>query len=314
MNKLFFILICAVTLLYGCEDKDDSFPEKPWGVTLSFTPVHNMAALDDPDDLPDEYEIKDLSIFVASAGTNLITEKFIHHEFSSVDNTYNKLVNLPLEQAGTMKDIYVVANCPDITALNAIQSVDDLKLLKTPVVENSSGLTTIQGLPMYGQIVNANLSGTTSENPANIMLNRTCAKIRISLLFPDNSWLGIANSFMIENLAPYTFYISNNSFRFDPSELIAYPQINFEQVNAQEYHGVIYIYESQQLPLLHIYTTINDSEKEYIIGSSFPLPLRNYYYDIQIQALPSANPLVLRTVTSNQAENFKINVRSYKLF
>jgi hypothetical protein len=288
--KIYLVLfLVAAAIFTGCEDSDGIPVEKQTGVYIRFMPQRNTKAANDTDNLPEEYAINDLSIFLTEVGSNTVVNKYVHQSFSPVNDTA-KLVALPLDPTTVArKDVYVIANCADITSLNAIQTLDDMKALQTPLATTTAGLATTQGLPMYGQSLNTNLSNTSVGNPALVPLIRACAKLQITLSFPDNSWIGTGNEFMIENAAPYTFYIKNNSFTFNASDLISYPQIAFNQIDVQNYQCIAYVYESSQAPALHVYTTINSTAKEYIVDSNFPLPVRNNFYDIQIQIFPPAN-------------------------
>ncbi|GAB6011198.1 fimbrial protein [Viscerimonas tarda] len=255
-TKLYLILFFAVFFLSGCEEDKGFLPEESSGISLLLSPLRASAS-DDDDNLPEEYEIKNLSIFLADAGSNTISDKFVHQAYSPVSGASIKnckLVNLPLDPATLVKkDIYVIANCADILALNAILTVSDIKALKTPQATSANGLTTGEGLPMYGQSLDTDLSSASTGNPPTVMLVRACAKLRITLIYTNSSWIGAENKCKMDNVAPYTFYCKNDGFKLDAADLIAYPTLDMTPISPQQYQGVIYIYESLQLPRLHIY-------------------------------------------------------------
>jgi hypothetical protein len=312
--KVLSILIFIGIFLWSCEDDKEIVPE-PSGVSLLFSSLKSANEVSDADNLSDEYVIVNLSIFLTNVGSATVTDKFIHVPFSPAGGTpvmnYQQARLSALDPATIgNKDVYVIANCLDVASLNAVQTVTDLQALKTPVVSDHSSLTTINGLPMFGQLLNAALSDATSNNPALVSLSRTCSKLRITLFFTSDTWIGTGNAFTIENAAPYTYYIRNNTFRFDSSALISYSSISLNPVpgDPQRFQNVTYLYESLQLPYLHLRTTINGVPEEYIVSSNFPLPVRNYLYDIQIQILPPAtsSPPVSR---KTDALNYKVVVR-----
>ncbi|MDR1501394.1 MAG: hypothetical protein LBT43_02930 [Prevotella sp.] len=293
MCKVFLkiLYITIVSFLIACDNRD--FPGKQAETSLVLITKKEGYVKTNSDDLPEEYEIKNLSIYLAATGSNIIQYKYVHQSFSSTDDPAllgSIMVALPLDPSTlAMMDIYVIVNCPDLTSLNAIQTVNDIQALRTPAVSAANILTTTWGLPMYGESLNTNLSNTSADNPTPVELIRTCSKLQITLIFTDDSWIGTENKYMIEYLAPYTLYAKNDNLNFDAFELISYPQADFTWITSQRYQAVTYVYESMQLPRMHIYTTIDGNAKEYIAGSNFPLPVRNYLYDIQVQIHPPLN-------------------------
>lgn len=275
---------------YGCSSEIDVPDPQTETVTLLIAPLRATA---DTDNLPEEYAIKNLSIFLTNAGSNLITDKFVYQSFTSINDTsiYNcKLVNLPLDITTlATKDVYVIANFDNTTAMNAVQTLDDLKALQTPPVMTQNILTTERGLPMFGSTPDVDFSTATADNPPSVMLIRTCAKIRVTLTFPDPTWLGTNNLFSIENAPSYTYFIKND-LQLPATDLFDYPQIMFSQNSPQEFVGIAYVYEATTPPQLHIYTTVGGVAKDYLASSHFPLLVRNYLYDIQIQIL---HPMVI---------------------
>jgi hypothetical protein len=278
-------LFVLLLFQFGCSE-EIVVPETETGVTLLLAPLR--AATDDADNLPAEYNILNLSIFLTDAGSNTITDKFVNQPFSAATDVSImncKLVNLPTElSAQPAKDVYVIANFDNVAAMNAVQTVDDLKALQTPTLVTPNILTTGRGLPMFGETDAVDFSTATTDNPPSVMLIRTCAKIRVTLTFPDATWVGTENMFVIENAPAYTYFVPN-SFALPSTAFFDYPRIMFSQNSPQEFVSTTYIYESSTPPRLHLYTTVNGVAKDYLANSNFPLPVRNYLYDIQIQIL-----------------------------
>ncbi|GHV40758.1 hypothetical protein FACS1894179_07810 [Bacteroidia bacterium] len=274
----------ALFLLSACHNDGEPFQETLRETSLVLRPAPSLKAAGDPDDLPAEYAVKDLSVFLTAPGSTTVLNRFIHTGFTpSGDNC--TLVSLPLDPAtASFRDIYVVANCNYIASLNAITSVGDIKALATPQGPLITAAMLSSGLPMYGQAANINLGGTSAANPAGITLTRACAKLRITL---ENAQAGADNSFIVENTAPYTLYAPGSTLAFSPPELVAYPQVALDPVSAGTYQGITYIYESTQVPRLRILTSIDGTGREYVAGPNFPLPVRGYLYDIAIRVLPS---------------------------
>ncbi|GAB6119706.1 hypothetical protein JCM30204_49470 [Dysgonomonas termitidis] len=280
----------ALFLLTACHNDGEPFQETPREASLVLRPAPGLKAAADPDDLPAEYAVKDLSVFLAAPGGNTVLNRFIHTGFtpSGADCT---LVSLPLDPATVaFRDIYVVANCNDIASLNAILSVNDIKALATPQGPLTTAVMLSSGLPMYGQAANINLGGTSAASPAGITLTRACAKLRITL---ENPAAGADNAFIVENTAPCTLYAPGNPLTFGTPELIAYPQAALDPVTAGTYQGITYVYESAQPPRLRILTSIDGTDREYVAGPNFPLPVRGYLYGISVRVLPSGLPATL---------------------
>lgn len=288
--KRYLILFLVALPLICCEDHNNPAGEQET-VYIGFTPAEITRAVTGADDLPEEYEIRNLSIFLADPGSNVIANRFVHQPFSSVDPATEmnyKQVALPLDPAGIgRKDVYVVANCPDIASLDAVTSLDGLRALQTPEATVTEGLSAATaGLPMYGESPDMNLATTSAGNPALVTLKRTCAKLRITLTFTDDSWVGTDNAYSVENVAPYTFYANNTPSSFVPGDMISYPRTAFSSVDAQQFESVAYIYESSLPPYIRIHTNLGGEAKEYFINTGLPVPVRNNLYDIEIQIYP----------------------------
>lgn len=310
IRKTFFWLL-LIGCFSGCSEQVEVVPEKQPEVSLVFEALRNSNATDDPDNLSTEYAIKNVSIFLTDASSATITHKYVYQSFTSLNTNSIRncqLVNLPLDPATvSLKDIYVIANCDDSNGLNAIQTLDDLKALKTPTLIMPNILTTERGLPMYGETLGVNLGNTADT--ASVQLTRLCAKIRVKLLFPDAAWIGTNNQFAMENVAAYAYYVKNSYLTFPASVPVNYPMIDMIQTATQEFTNTTYIYESATAPRLHLSTVVNQTVKDYMAESNFPQPVRNYLYDIEIQILSPMSDDELNRVSSPGGSTCKTTVR-----
>jgi hypothetical protein len=251
------------------------------------------ATAGDEADLPEEYAILNLSIFMADAGDEAITDKYVYQSSVAVSSPSPdclgcRQVKLPLDPAAlARKDIYVIANYDNIAQLNAVQTVADLQALTTSRLRNEVRLSTTRGLPMYGESLDIDLTDTASD-PPHIRLARTCAKIQVDLLFTDASWIGTNNYFRVENVAPYTYFVPNADFSISVTDLIEYPQVflNQQTGSPQCFSGVAYIYESTRVPHITLYTVVGGKAREYVLSTNFPLPTRNRMYHILVEIYP----------------------------
>ncbi len=113
MKKAYsFILLMAAVFLAGCETDNDMNLEKK--VYLSFAPLANIVTRSTADNLPEEYAIKNLSVFLTEVGSNTIISSYPNIGFTPADpnpagDTLNhKLITLPLDPATIQrKDVYV---------------------------------------------------------------------------------------------------------------------------------------------------------------------------------------------------------------
>ncbi len=259
--------------------------ERGDGVPVVFAPVRATRANGDTDNTAGEYAIDNISVFLAVAGSSTIDYGYVHQSFSSLDNgsiENPKMVSLPLTPGSLADmDVYVIANCYDVAGLGAVRTVDDIRALQTARAPVTTG-----PLPMYGELSDADLNTSTTTSPLTVPLTRTVAKLRITVTFADPDWVGADNRFVVEQAAPYTYYAPGNISAFDASEFVDYPAIALNaDATPGQFTGVAYVYESASAPRLHIYTTVGGTAKEYIALDHFPVPVRNYLYDIEIRLL-----------------------------
>ncbi|MDR1003923.1 MAG: hypothetical protein LBL97_02785 [Prevotellaceae bacterium] len=312
MRNLHHLYICLLAglLLAACsaETPEMSLPDAPHpatGVEVWLSPTR---AAGDADNLPEEYSLLNVSFFLTDAGGSTFTDKFIHQPTAPAVSTGAdclgcRKVTLPAELAtATRKDIYVVANFDDAERLASLATVADLQALATPKRLVNSNLNIDRGLPMYGMSADVDLS----SNALRVMLQRICAKLRVTLTFTDPSWVGSRNRIEMHDVAPYTYFMPRTGFGVPANELINYSQVTLTQISEQTFRGVIYLYESNTLPYLQLYTVVDGKEKIYTAKDHFPLPVRNRLYDVEIEMLPPT-----QTRSAEGAVTFSYNFTTY---
>ncbi len=310
MKKIYlYILIISAVFLTGCETGDDIIPPKQAKeVYLSFAPLDNVVARSATDNLPEEYAIKNLSIFLTEVGSNTSYPdiSFTPADPDPVDDTLNhKLISLPLDPTTIgVKDVYVIANYQG--TLPTVTTIDELKAIQTPTATTAEGLPTTNGLPMYGTLLNANLSSTSVNAPALVPLTRVCAKFRVTLTFVDDTYAGTDNSFTIMNVPSYTLYGGNSVT--PTSALITYPATDLPSVGTLQYQGIAYAYESTIMPSIDINTTIADQVKTYKISTNLPVSSRNNLYDIDVKVYKPVNMSSARAMTDML--NYKVSIHT----
>ncbi|MDR0939633.1 MAG: hypothetical protein LBN29_09875 [Mediterranea sp.] len=299
-----FVTICAVLLLGmifllggtsilgGCapappfeEATDEADGEE--GATLLLSAEASGGGVAD---LPEEYAILNLSLFMAEPGGDELTDRFVYQPSTPIASADPgclgcRQVKLPVDPTTLgRKDIYVIANHDNVAALGDLRTVTDLKNLRTTRMRNEGRILLSRGLPMYGESPDTDLGAATS--PTHIRLSRVCAKIQVDLTFTDPSWTGSNNYFRVEDAASYTYFAPNANFSIGADELIEYPQIILIQQDAQRFSGTAYIYESARVPHITLYTVVGGRPREYVLSTNFPLPTRGRMYHISVEIFP----------------------------
>ena len=283
------LLLMAAVFLTSCEKDNNLIPEEQAEkIYLAFAPLDNVV-LRSTDNLPEEYAIQNLSVFLTDVvGSNTIQYSYPDIAFTPADpnpagDTLNtKQITIALDPATIgQRDVYVVANYQG--TLPAITTVTQIQAIQTPEATTTTGLPTTNGLPMYGTLLNANLSSTSANAPALVPLTRTCAKFRVTLTYTSATYAGTNNSFTMINVPTYTLYAGNNA---PPAALITYPETALPPMGTLQYQGVVYAYESTVMPAISINTTINGAAKTYNITTNLPVSSRNNLYDIDVQIYP----------------------------
>ena len=302
MRKLIYIL--ALVLLSGCGKEEISDRAAGRGVSIRFvTGLHNLSRVVDTDNLAEEQIIHNISLFLTEPGSDAITHRYVHVGFSSAGD-YTQ-ISLPLtpDELQT-RDIYAVANHDNDITLEALSSIQELETMQTPYVDKNNNLDPMRGFCMYGMLSGFDFNNTDAAT-AQVELERTCAKYRINLTFPQDPSLSTVNSFVIGKAANYTF-IGENTGQSIPDD--AY--FNFADptpLNADGqgvYTNLAYVYEATEQPVMYIYTRMGG--KEQIFTANLPVPERNYLYGIDVEVFAytstrtSGSSEIRITVTDHQ--------------
>ncbi|MDR0907572.1 MAG: hypothetical protein LBM63_03045 [Rikenellaceae bacterium] len=288
LSKTVRLAVCAVVWGFAsCEEP--AIVDEPW-VEQSVAVDMTLAALGGSEaiyNLPVEYAILNLSIFVADAGSETFTNKFVYQTFSantSSDDPSCKRVTFPstFKPVGA-KDVYVIANHDNAASLSAINTVADLRALRTPRLSQGHLIPFERGLPMYGESFGVEFS---EAEPVHIHLTRTCSKIDFNLSFPDPTWVGTNNRAAILEAQSYTYYVPNST-EIPATDLVQYPEVILRpQPDPTKFQATIYIYESRYyLSYISIKTVVAGKNKEYVINSNVPLPVRNHMYTVLVEIL-----------------------------
>jgi hypothetical protein len=259
--------------------------------------------------LPEEYAILNLSIFVADAGGETFTDKFVYQSFtanpSASDPSCQKVIFPSTFRPTGNKDIYVIANHDNAAALRAINSVSNLRALRTPRLSQGHLIPFERGLPMYGESLDVAVS---NEEPLHVTLTRTCAKIDFTLSFPDPTWVGTNNRASILEAQSYTYYVPNTT-PIPRADLVQYPEVTLRpQPDPSQFKAIIYIYESRYyLSYISLKTVVNGKNKEYVIKSGVPLPVRNHMYSVLMEVYhPLTGPDAATTRVTTQIMNYEL--------
>lgn len=281
MYKLIFIV--SIILLCNVSCNDDNMPEPDVDTTAYIKIQQNLfkgATMIDEDNLENEQVINTIALFLTEPSSQKITYKYINIGSVNVDGY--RLIALPLQLSELQKkDVYLITNYKDIN-LSVVNTMDDINELTTPAVDKNHDLDPNEGFCMYGELLNYDF---TDENSSAIVnLERTCAKYRVTLTFPDNPVLSMDNTFVIANEASYTHIVNDLRTGIPDSDYfnIADPII-LESDGSGKYINTVYMYEAEKAPKIYIYTRINNSSQKQEFSTELPVPYRNFIYDIDIQ-------------------------------
>ncbi|MCC8019792.1 MAG: hypothetical protein LIO85_08480 [Rikenellaceae bacterium] len=278
MGKIAYIII--LVLLVGCTGgTDEPVPGGGVEIRLSLSGFTRTRAVD-ADNLESEQTIKNISIFLTQPSSGTITHSFVDVGFSTVDDY--RLVTLPVEASElATRDIYVIANYSG-TDLTAISTVSEMRDLKTPEVDKTNNLDPEDGFCMYGKTLGFDfLSGETAE----VYVRRACAKIRVTMTFPDAPGLSSSNEFLIANAASYTFvtYEATGLLLTTDDYFNFAANLPLTDNGDGSYTGIAYIYEASAHPVLYLYTHIGGSAAAQEYSAELPLPERNHLYDCDVR-------------------------------
>ncbi|MCD7936133.1 MAG: hypothetical protein LUG98_04670 [Tannerellaceae bacterium] len=309
MRKIVYYIVPVLLLLIACTrvDSTESIPEEGSIIRLGL-PQPFRTRIVDEDNLASEQTIHTISVFLTDPSSDTFTHTYINTGFSTSGDY--KLVSLPEEPAdlGT-KNIYVVTNYDDAATLEALSTLTDLKNLHTPEVNKSNNLDPLKGFCMYGSTLNFDF---TSGTNALVEVERTCAKMRINLTFPENPTLSTNNSFLIQHAAGYTYIIENPTAVLPLSDYFNFAaDLPLTDNGEQTYTNIVYVYQAPQPPVITLYTYINNSAEPQSYTADLPIPDRNYLYDIDIRVYEDTGSNT-RTTSSLQPEyKYEYIVKTY---
>jgi hypothetical protein len=145
--------------------------------------------------------------------------------------------------------------------------------------------------------------------------------VDLTFSFPDPTWVGTNNRFTILQAQSYTYYVPNSD-AIPTTDLIRYPEITvLPQSDPSIFNAVIYIYESKQYPsYISFKTVVKGRNKEYVVDTGVPLPVRNHMYSELVEILhpltgPDANasaPPCITTLSESglpEVSSVKVSVR-----
>lgn len=306
MRRLLYILPILLSFFYiSCSDDTDALPEKSEGKTVSIKLMQQpgfVGRIIDNDNLASEQTVKNISVFFTEPSSDVVTNKFVFLRFASVDDY--KLVPLPLNpETLHTKDIYVITNYDNVSTLNAVATVSDIQNLTTPAVDKTNNLTPENGICMYGVTYGFNFNDGT-YSPAVVNVERTGAKMRVNVTFPENPTLSTNNTFLIQNAARYTYVVKNDTLEIPQTGYYTYAAaMPLTNNGSGVYSGIAYIYAATQAPKLYIYTNMGGKKQEF--SADLPKPQRNYLYDIDIEVYSGTVPPGTKSIgTSNDGQGY----------
>lgn len=287
MYKLIFIVSIILLCNVGCSDGDMPNPEVDKTAYIKMQQnLFKSANMVDEDNLESEQVINTIALFLTEPSSQEIAYKYTN--IGSINMDGYRLIALPLQVSELQKkDVYLITNYKNIN-LSAVNTMDDIKNLNTPTVDKNHDLDPNEGFCMYGELLNYDFTDTNSS--AIVSMERTCAKYRVTLTFPDNPVLSTDNTFVIANEASYTHIVNGLRTGIPDSDYfnIASP-ISLEADGTGKYINTVYMYEAEKAPKIYIYTRINNSSQKQEFSTELPAPYRNYIYDIDIQIYEDKN-------------------------
>lgn len=292
MYKLIFIVSIILLCNVSCSDSDMPNPEVDKTAYIKMQQnLFKSANMVDEDNLASEQVINTIALFLTEPSSQEIAYKYTN--IGSINMDGYRLIALPLQVSELQKkDVYLITNYKNIN-LSAVNTMDDIKNLNTPTVDKNHDLDPNEGFCMYGELLNYDFTDTNSS--AIVSMERTCAKYRVTLTFPDNPVLSTDNTFVIANEASYTHIVNGLRTGIPDSDYfnIASP-ISLEADGTGKYINTVYMYEAEKAPKIYIYTRINNSSQKQEFSTELPVPYRNFIYDIDIQIYESKDSRTTR--------------------
>lgn len=265
----------------------------------------------DEDNLKSEQTINTIALFLTEPSSNEIAYKYVN--IGSMDMDEYRLIALPLQLSELQKkDVYMITNYGNAD-LAAVNTLDDIMDLTTPAVDKNHELDPDEGFCMYGELMDYDFTDMNSSAIVNV--ERTCAKYRITLTFPENPALSTDNTFVIANEASYTHIVEGLRGGLSSSDYfnIADP-ITFEPDGTGKYMNIVYMYEAEKAPQIYLYTRINNSSEKQEFSTELPIPYRNYIYDIDIRIYEnnSSRAIGLKSMEPQYSMEVKVKTASAK--
>lgn len=298
------IWLCNVS----CSDND--MPEPDINKTAYIKIQQNLfksATMADEDNLESEQTIKTIALFLTEPSSTKIIYKYVN--IGSMDMDKYKLVTIPLQLSELQKkDVYLITNYGN-TNLSAVETMDDIEELNTPAMDKNHVLDPSEGFCMYGKLLNFDFSNTNSSAIVNV--ERTCAKYRITLTFPENPVLSTDNTFVIANEASYTHIVDGLRGGIPDTDYfnIASP-LPLKPDESGKYMNTVYMYEAEKAPQIYVYTRINGSSVKQEFSADLPAPYRNYMYDIDIQIYENYDSRTTRTDATAPQYKMEMTVKT----
>lgn len=296
------ILLCNVS----CDDRTDPGIDKTAYIKIRQNQFKSSTVIDE-DNLESEQVINTIALFLTEPSSKEIVHKYIN--IGSINMNGYRLITLPLQLSELQKkDVYLITNYKDLN-LSAVNTLDDIKELTTPAVDKNHNLVPNEGFCMYGELLNYDFIKANSS--AIVNMERTCAKYRVTLTFPENPVLSTDNTFVIANEASYTYIINGLRTGIPDADYfnIADPVV-LEPDGTEKYVNTIYMYEAEKAPKIYIYTRINNSPLKQEFSTELPVPYRNFIYDIDIQIYENKNSRTTRLDVVEPQYRMKTLVRT----
>lgn len=310
MYKLVFIVSIILLCNVSCSSNSDILPKPDMDKTAYIKIQQNHfkgAVVADEDNLESEQVINTIALFLTEPSSQEIAFKYLN--MGSINMNGYRLIALPLQLSELQKkDVYLITNYGNVD-LSAVNTMDDIKELTTPAVDKNHDLDPDEGFCMYGELLNYDF--TTLDASAIVNVERTCAKYRVTLSFPDNPVLSTDNTFVIANEASYTHIVDGLRAGIPESDYfnIADPVI-LEPDGTGKYINAIYMYEAEKAPKIYIYTRINNSSQKQEFSTELPAPYRNYIYDIDIQIYENKDSRTTRQRGTEPQYRMKTTVKT----
>lgn len=288
MYRFFFILSGILLFSGSCTESVEPSRdiEKSVSVKIQQSLFRN-GAMTDEDNLESEQIINTIALFLTEPSSKEIALKYIN--VGSMQMEGYRLLTLPLRLTELeKKDIYLITNYGNID-FSGVTTLDDIEKLNTPTIDKNHVLNPEEGFCMYGELLNFDFTNPDNSS-AMVSVERTCAKYRITLTFPENPDLSTDNTFVVANEACYTHIVDDLRMSIPDSDYFTLAQpVALKSDGAGGYVNTVYMYEAEKAPKIYLYTRMNNSLDQQEFSAELPIPYRNYIYDIDIRIYENNN-------------------------